>query len=155
MCLSEMPEKFSTRKIILLDDARRRLAVAMVENAPLGIEVIAREPVKARSQQQNALMWASALNQIAEQAWVEGRKYAAEVWHEHCKRQFLPETTDPDLPRLVKDADKWRKWDYLPDGERVLVGSTTQLSVYGMQQYMDQVYAMGAAMGVLFEVVER
>ena len=142
--------KFATRKIILLDDARRRLAVAMIENAPLGIEVLAREPVKARKLDQQALMWVGPLADIAEQAWVDGRQFSAEVWHQHFKQSFLPETTDPELARLVKDADNWRKWDYLPTGERVLVGSTTDLTVYGFSQYLEQVFAYGASLGVMF-----
>lgn len=141
---------FATRKIILLDDARRRLAVAMIENAPPGIEVLAREPAKARKLDQNALMWAGPLREVAEQAWVDGRQFSAEVWHRFFKGEYLPETTDPELARLVKDPDNWRKWDYLPAGERVLVGSTTDLTVYGFSQYLEQVFAYGASLGVMF-----
>ena len=145
-----MSDKFTTRKLILINEDVRRRAVAMVENAPDGIEIIAREPVKVRGLDANALMWAGPLADLAEQAWADGRRFSAEVWHEHLKRQFLPETTDPELPRLVKDADNWNKWGYLPGGERVLVGSTTDLTVYGFSQYLEQVYAFGASLGVMF-----
>lgn len=143
-------EKFATRNIILIDEARRSVAVAAVANAPLGIEIVLREPVKARKQSQNAMMWAGAISDIANQAWIQGRQYSAETLHEHFKREFLPEEDDPDLPRLVKDCFAYQKWAYLPGGDRVCVGSTTQLSVYGFGQYLEQVYAFGAELGVLF-----
>ena len=41
-----------------------------------------------RSLQQNRRYWA-VLNQISEQAWVEGHQYSSEVWHEAAKRKFI------------------------------------------------------------------
>ena len=41
-----------------------------------------------RSIIQNKYYWA-ILHQIEEQAWVEGRQYASEVWHEAAKRRFI------------------------------------------------------------------
>lgn len=145
-----MTDRFETRRIILVDEQRRRLAVAMIENAPLGIEVVGREQVKARKQDQNSLMWAGPLKDIADQAWVKGRKFDAETWHEHFKREFLPDEDDPELERKVKDHENWKKWTYLPDGERVLVGTTTRLTVYGMSQYLEEIFAFGADLGVMF-----
>ena len=141
---------FTTRTIILIDEQRRKLAVAMVENAPLGIEVVARVPVKARKPDQNALYWAGPIRDLAAQVWVNGRQYSAETIHEYLKRELLPENDDPDLPRLVNNLLTYRKWDTDPAGERVLIGSTTQLSVYGFSQYMEMVYAWGADLGVSF-----
>lgn len=143
---------FQTRTLRLVDDNVRRLAIAAVQNAPAGVEVVLREPTKTRGLSQNALMWASALKDIAQQAWFDGRQFSEKVLHEHMKREFLPEATDPELDRLVKDPETWKKWEYLPDGERVLVGSTTKLTTYGFGQYMEQVFAFGASLGVMFGV---
>lgn len=143
---------FQTRTLRIVDDNVRKLAIAAVQNAPSGVEVVLRQPTKQRGLSQNALMWASALKDIAQQAWFDGRQFSEEVLHEHMKREFLPETTDPEIERLVKDPETWKKWEYLPDGERVLVGSTTKLTTYGFSQYMDQVYAFGASLGVMFGV---
>ena len=143
-------QKFPTRTINILDDQRRQLAVAALLNAPSGIEVVLREPVKVRKDTQNALMWSGTLADIARQAWVDGRQYSDEIWHEHCKRQYLPEEDDPDLHELVKDPCGYRKWDYTPSCDRVCVGSTTELTVKGFSVYLDQVYAFGASLGVLF-----
>lgn len=141
---------YQQQKVILIDEARRKLAIAKLENAPLGVECIVRAPVKVRQASQNSLYWAGPLTDIAEQAWVRGRQYSAEVWHEFAKREFLPEDNDPDLARQVRNPEQWHKWDMTPNGERVLVGSTTDLTVHGFGVYLEQVYAYGASCGVLF-----
>lgn len=142
--------KFITRNIILLDDARRSIAIAAVTNAPAGIECVLREPVKVRKQDQNSLYWAGPLKDIANQAWLCGQKYADIVWHEHLKREFLPDEDDPDLAMLVKSPEKYRKWAAMPNGVGVCIGSTTELTVKGFSLYLEQVHAFGASLGVLF-----
>lgn len=142
--------KFITRNIILLDDDRRNIAIAAITNAPSGIECVLREQVKARKLDQNALMWVGPLADISAQAWVANRTYSDTVWHKQFKAEYLPEEDAPDLHELVKDPFKYRKWDWTPKGERVCVGSTTDLTVKGFSQYLEQVYAFGASLGVLF-----
>ena len=51
-------------------------------------------------------------------------------------------------PELCKEG--YIKWDVDPLGERVLVGSTTQLTVRGYSDYLEQVHVLGAEMGVQF-----
>ena len=41
-----------------------------------------------RNLQQNKYYWA-VLRQIEDQAWIEGRQYSSEVWHEAAKRRFI------------------------------------------------------------------
>ena len=112
------------------------------------LEVVFREHKDARSLDQNAAMWAGPLRDIAEQAWVNRQQFSAEAWHEHFKREFLPEDDDPEIDELVKDG--YRKWTILPTGDRVLTGSTTQLTRKGMARYLQQIEVFGAQMGVLF-----
>lgn len=144
-----MRQKFLTRQILLRSDQQRAIVMALLPNLPLDehepLEVIIREPVKARGLDANALMWVGPLADIAAQAWVQGRQFSAEVWHEHFKREHLPEEFDPELTK-----DGYRKWDYTPTGERVLIGSTTQLTKRGFSQYLEQIEAEGAVMGVQF-----
>lgn len=139
----------SPRTFLLVGATQQNAAQAFLRNLPIDskdpIEVVVREYAKPRKLSQNALMWVGPLADIAEQAWVDGRIYSAEVWHEHFKRQFLPEEFDPSICR-----EGYRKWDFTPSGERVLVGSTTQLTVKGMAQYLTQIEAAGADMGVQF-----
>lgn len=148
------PERppFQTRHILLRTELQRETVLNLIPHLPLDndnpLEVVIREPVKARGLDQNAAMWAGPLVDIAAQAWVHGRQYSADVWHEFYKREYLPEEFNPELTK-----ENYRKWDYTPDGERVLIGSTTQLTRKGFTQYLTQVEAHGASMGVQF--VER
>ena len=141
---------YPTRRIRLLAETQRELAIAALMNAPLDaerpLEWMLREEVKLRKQDQNALMWAGPLTDIAEQGYAGGRTYSAEVWHEQFKREYLPEEYDPELCR-----EGYRKWDQTPKGDRVLVGSTTELTKKGFSVYLTQVEAYGAAeLGVQF-----
>lgn len=93
------------------------------------LQVVVSEYKASRSQESNAYMWAGLLAPIAQQAWVGGRTYTQEVWHEHFKRQFLPET----------NARGMDKWEHLPNGERNLVMGTQHLNKDEMTLYLNQV----------------
>lgn len=141
---------YQAKKILLPGESQREAAIAALRNAPIDpdkpLEFLLREEVKARKPDQNALMWAGPMRDIAEQGWLNGRTYTAEVWHEFFKREYLPEEFDPALCK-----DRYRKWDYTPTGERVLVGSTTDLTVRGFALYLQQVEAFaGRELGVRF-----
>lgn len=142
-------EAFTTRTIYLRAEQQREIAIALLGNVPLDagkpLEFVVREQVKARKPDQNALMWSGPLADIAEQGYVQGRTYSAETWHEHFKREYLPEEFDPELCK-----EGYQKWDYTPSGERILIGSTTQLTVRGFALYLQQVEAFGASIGVMF-----
>lgn len=148
-------EKFKTRKIRLVGDAQLKAALSLIPNLPIDpkkpIELVIREEVKERKLDQNALMWVGPLKDISEQAYIEGRRFSEIVWHEHFKEQYLPNEFEPGFdPDLVKDSEKYKKYDYTPSGKRVLVGSTTDLSIKGFAQYLEQIYAEGANLGVQF-----
>lgn len=95
---------------------------------PLRID-IAPERTK-RSIQQNARYWA-ILKEISEQAWVNGRQYSPEIFHEYLKSELLGV-------------------DELPNGKTV--GKSTQkLSVEEFGEYMTAVEAFAATeLGVQF-----
>jgi hypothetical protein len=143
-------DKFPERRILLRTREQIDRVLALLPNVPLDadrpLELLIREEVRARKLDQNALLWVGPLKDIAEQAWVDGRQFSAEVWHGYFKAEFLPEQYDEEL---CKD-ESYRKWDYDPAGNRVLVGSTTQLTVKGFAQYLEQTYAFGANLGVEF-----
>lgn len=136
--------QYPTRKILIRTDALRDSAIAALRNAPIDIdsplEFLLREEVKARKPDQNSLMWAGPLRDIEQQGYIDGRTFKADIWHEHFKREYLPEEFDPEQCK-----EGYRKWDYTPKGERVLIGSTTDLTVRGFARYLKQVeaYAQG------------
>lgn len=142
-------QAFTSRRVLLTGEQQRTNAVAILVGAPLDarkpLEFIIREEVKARKPDQNALMWVGPLKDISEQAVIDGKRFSPEVWHEYFKKEFLPEFFDP---KHCKEG--YVKWAQTPDEERVLIGSTTQLTVAGFAYYMEQVYAFGANLGVRF-----
>lgn len=143
-------QPFTLRKIVLRGSEQVERAIALLRSVPIDdkkpLEVVVREEVKARKLDQNALMWVGPLKDIAEQAWVDQRQYSDAVWHHHFKELFLPDEYDAEL---CKD-ESYRKWVEGIDGEPVLVGSTTDLTIKGFAQYLEQVYAFGANLGVEF-----
>lgn len=148
-------EKFPTRTIRLVGEPQIKTALLLIPNLPVDpkkpLELVIREEVKARKITQNDLMWAGPLKDISEQAYVDRRRYSDVVWHEHFKEQYLPDETSPDFdPDFVKDHLTYKKYDLTPAGKRVLVGSTTELSIKGFALYLEQVYADGANLGVQF-----
>lgn len=152
-----MTDKFKQRIIKLIGEPQRATAQSMIANLPLGmnIEIVARETPKARGQDANSAMWAGILKDIAEQVWLNNRQYSTEIWHEYFKAEYLPELDDAELERLVKDPLNYKKWDYNPKGERILIGSSTQLTPYGFKQYTLQIEAFGGNNGVLFSANPR
>lgn len=150
-------DTFPTRRILLRTEMQRQAAHAMINSMPLDdskpLEIIGREEAKARKLDQNALMWVGPLADIAQQAYHQGRTYSAEIWHELFKVMYLPEDDGPETHLLAKEG--YRKWDYLPNGDRICVGSTTKLTVTGFSRYLEQVQAHGASMGVIFHANPR
>lgn len=148
--------KFKQKIVKLLAESQKNHALSLLNNTPVGldIEMVLREATKKRNNEQNALMWA-VLGDIADQVWVDNRQYSADMWNIYFKTLFLPdETTEPYIHELVTKPESYKKWDYLPNGERNLVGSTTDLTTYGMSIYMEKVYAFASEKGVRFETVE-
>lgn len=146
-------KSFQPRIIDLKSPSQRNALQSLIPNLPVNQDEWLRvtiEPfVKPRKDSQNRLMWKCQLGDIAEQAFLNGRQFSKDAWHYYFKQQFLPEEYDRELTKKG-----YKKWDYTPDGERILVGSTTQLTVKGFSQYLTQIEAFGASLGVMFGVKE-
>lgn len=101
---------------------------------PLRVIVTAEE--RQRNTQQNRFYWGAVLKQISETAWVEGRQFDKDAWHEYFARKYgvCDEVT-------------------LPDGEIIMRRkSTTQMSVGEFSQYLNDVQAYAASeLGVQFD----
>lgn len=144
-----MRAQFDKRVLVLRSEEIRDRAVALLRNLPIDAESplqvtvdIYRPP---RKKSQSDLMWAGPLKDMEQQAYVEGRRFSAEVWHEWAKENFLPDEFDPEHCR-----EGYVKWTEGPDGKRRMVGSTTMLTKYGMSVYLEQLFAAGANLGVQF-----
>lgn len=145
--------KFTERKITICGERQRETAINALLNLPIyatnSLEVVIREQKKIRGLDANGRMWAGPLKDIAEQGYVDGKRFSAEVWAEFFKKCNLPDPDDPDFdPTHVKDG--YLKWGYTPDGDRVLIGSTTQLTAKGFAIYLQKMESDGANIGVQF-----
>jgi hypothetical protein len=101
----------------------------------------------------NARMWAGPLKDLSEQGYVDGRSFSDVVWHEHLKREYLPDEmliSAEELATLVKSPETYHKWRITPKGDRVLTGSTTDLTRRGFALYMQQLILFGESIGVQF-----
>lgn len=149
-----MRPPFAKRSFFLRTEQARESLLALVRNLPLDdlkpLQVTIEEQRPVRKMSQQALLFAGPMTDIAEQAFIEGRQYSVEVLHEFCKREFLPEQFDPE-----QCSGDYRKWDVDPLGNRILVGSTTKLTVKGYSIYLEQVHAFGASLGVQFRTREQ
>lgn len=147
-------QKYPSRRFLIRSKFQKELACNAVSNLPeddeIPIEVVIRERQKKRNLDQNALMWAGPLMDFEKQGYEGGRTYKAEIWHEFFKREFLPEAFDEELTR-----EGYVKWSYLPNGDRTLVGSTTDLTVKGFSEYLEKIYAFGSQRGIQFHEVNR
>jgi hypothetical protein len=91
------------------------------QGRPLAVEV--REHKAKRSSQANRRYWA-LLRFISENAFVAGRQFSDDAWHEHFRRKFIG-------------------CEDLPDGSTVGI-STTTLDVGAFNDYMARVEAYAA-----------
>jgi hypothetical protein len=108
------------------------------------MEVVCREFKPKASDPQRALIW--IINeQIAQQAWIGGRQFDAETWHEHCKREMLPDEC----------ASGVKKWRVTPTGDRELNMSTEHLDREEKTAYIDALLAYAASLGVIVQIEER
>ena len=137
--------------IAITDHRTKEIALQKVQEVDISDEkeVVIRERKKHRGLNQNALMWSSAIKDIAAQVWPDGVQYSADTWHEYFKQKFLPEEASDET------VDGFVKWDFLPNGNRYLKGSTTQLTKKGFAVYLEKIYAFGAQHGVQFGVREE
>jgi hypothetical protein len=94
------------------------------------LAIIISEHKATRSSQQNKRYWAM-LNEIAVSAWINGKQYSVEAWHEHFKRKMIG-------------------CEELPDGTMVGI-STTTLSVAEFNDYMNKIEGFAIAeLGIEF-----
>ena len=139
------------RQITLSSQEAARAGMALLEHVPIDaehpLEMLIRPLVEKRSNVQNALYW-KRLGEIEDQAWLFGRSYSAETWHEHCRQEVMPDVVE------IKNGDLASKWIELPNGTRY-VRSTTELSKKCFADYITLVERFGASLGVMFSADPR
>lgn len=100
------------------------------------LRVIVTEDEKKRTSEANRFYWGAVLTTIAEQAWVDGRQFSKDVWHEHFARLYLPHT---EIVTPYGEIISRRK-------------STTELTVSEFSEYLQRVQSDAASsLGVIFD----
>lgn len=100
------------------------------------LRVIVTEDEKKRTSEANRFYWGAVLTTIAEQAWVDGRQFSKDVWHEHFARLYLPHT---EIVTPYGEIVSRRK-------------STTELTVSEFSEYLQRVQSDAASsLGVMFD----
>lgn len=125
----------------LTKDNKRPLMTTIYNNlgawleANAELEVCIRPYNSKRSIEQNRRLW-KIYAKLADEAWVNGRRYSAETWHEYCKGMFL----GYDLKAM-------------PDGTEVKTPiSTTTLNTAEMTDYQNRLQAWAAGnFGLIWE----
>lgn len=140
---------FQKRTIYLRGPDQVQTLLNLIPNLPLDadrpLQITIEEFRPARKLSQQAYLFAGPLKDISEQAWLNGKQYSVDVWAHYFKVQLLPEEFDSVLCK-----DSYQKWRYDPAGNRVLTGSTTELTVKGMADYITAILAFGGSLGVQF-----
>ncbi len=144
-------QKFETRRIELREHKQVERAIEALIAAPLDnlnpLEFLLQEKPKKRGLDQNGYYWLR-LGEIAKAAWLDGRQYNSDCWHEYSKRNIMPDEI------ADKDGVKRSKWVELPDGSLTVI-STTELEKVCFAQYTTMVEAFGASLGVEFSADPR
>ena len=117
----------------LMTTIYNNLGVWLESNAEL--EVCIRPYNSKRSIEQNRRLW-KIYGELADKAWVNGRRYSAETWHEYCKGMFLG-----------------YELKAMPDGTELKTPvSTTTLNTAEMTDYQNRLQAWAAGnFGLIWE----
>ena len=139
-------QKFEPRRILLRATKHIELAIAVLRHLPIDdlrpLEFLVQEQSRKRGLDANAYYWLR-IGEIAKSAWLEGRQYNADCWHEYAKRNIMQDTV------TTKDGAERSKWIELPDGTLTVI-STTELEKKCFAAYTTMCEAFGASLGVEF-----
>lgn len=91
---------------------------------------------KKRTAEQNRFYWKARMEYLQENAWVNGRRFSKEAWHEHLAEMFCP-----------------RREIELPNGEiKSIRISTTDMKVKEFSDYIQEIDAWCAMeLGIDFQ----
>lgn len=96
------------------------------QGKPLAITIT--EWKAKRSSEQNKRYWA-ILNDISSDAWVEGKQYSSEAWHEFFKRKFIGYEETPDGGSIGISTTTLSTTEFSEYSNKVEVYAVTELGV--------------------------
>lgn len=130
--------------IDIYNDTQRTTLINKLMSIPLDgpIQVTIGNKTKARGLNANSYYWVR-VDEIAKQAFFNGKQYSSDVWHEYLKRECMPNIV------TLKDGKEVSKYVETPDGSLQVIG-TSLLSVHSFAEYTQRCEQFGAELGVMF-----
>jgi hypothetical protein len=143
-----MRDKFTTITITLDSAASEQELLTLIPTLPIDketpLQVCIRELVHDRTLEQNKLYHA-IIADMADQLWIDKKRYLPDVWSHYMKELYLPEFPESGITRAA-----YKKWMVTLTGERILSGSTTDLKIKGMTEFISKVTLYAAEHSVVF-----
>jgi len=97
------------------------------------LRLIVTNDEKKRNAEQNKYYWAAVMKPMSEQAWVDGRQYSTDVWHEFMARKHgvCEDMTLPDGEIVVrrKSTSEMTVGEFSAYTTKVMVDATTEYGV--------------------------
>ena len=116
------------KTFILVNPQVRANCIRTIQNLPDGWAVEIKEHKAKRSAEANRRYWA-ILAQIAEDGWIEGRRYSAEVWHEFAKRRFIGVIDGPGGISIAESSSRLNTKEFADYVQKVEVWAATELGI--------------------------
>lgn len=126
------------RTYVLETEHDRQAMIGLIRSLVIPVKprwrIVVEPDERKRSSDQNRLYW-KVLEEIAARRFIEGRPFAAPIWHVYFKREFLPHI-DVELPDGSIDSQPM---------------STTDLTTSEMSDYITKVEQRAAEWGIVLE----
>ena len=71
----------------------------------------------------------AVLGQIAEDAWIEGRQFNSDLWHEYFKRKFIGSIDLPGCGTMAESTAKLNVSEFAQYVQKIEVFAATELGV--------------------------
>ena len=99
-----------------------------IQTAADGMEVEIRPHRVKRSAEANRYYWAM-LQQIAQDGWINGRRFAAETWHEFYRRRFIGVIDGPCGTSVAESSAKLTVKEFAEYVQKVEVHAASELCI--------------------------
>ena len=116
------------RTFILSTPTARSNCLNYIGHCPDGMAVEIHEVKARRSIQANRRHWA-LMNQISEEAWIEGRQYSPEVWHEFFCRRFIGVIDLPGGTSMAESSSILNSKEFSEFDQKIEVYMSTELGL--------------------------
>lgn len=134
-------------QFVVENDTILNILINKLKTIPTPFQVVISDVVKERKLSANAYYF-MRVDEIAEQAFINGKQYSTEIWHEYLKKNVLDEEVE------LKDGTMRSKWTENIEGSLSVI-STSVLSKTCFYNYTIKCESFGAELGVMFKDIRN